>query len=473
MDALREIIAPPTAQQMGLLWLLLGVSLVIHLAFMGMVIGGTTLSVVFRFLSRSTKNPMHERFARDVIDAFVGNKGVGILLGVVPLFTISLIYIQMYTEVTTLPVYFWIASIVLVLIGLGQIYYYQDKFPKRDRGFFLHLGAGVAGLGALKAAYLVFFFGVTLLIDPEKWIVLNPSDPFWSWYSVSLSWNHIIRTLHFVIMAMAMTGVGVVFFFNHWPGKIKENADPEYRDFAKKIGIALALPMISVQPILWLANIHTMPPAAVSASLMEITIPALIFAAVVCHLLYSTLRNKGSKYGAWAFCLYLIVFATMVGNEQQATANATREYLDLANFNAKKNHEARKDKAMREWKEAPDNLGEQIFASRCISCHSLEPGVRKFGPSLHGMLGRKTKLASGKEIVADADYIRKSISDPDADIVESFSAGQMSGPIPPGEFAGMKLKALVKYLTGPKTGNEVAAPEEEGSEEKKETEEKK
>ena len=35
MDALREIIAPPSAHQMGLLWLLLGVSLVIHLAFMG------------------------------------------------------------------------------------------------------------------------------------------------------------------------------------------------------------------------------------------------------------------------------------------------------------------------------------------------------------------------------------------------------------------------------------------------------
>ena len=81
---------------MGLLWLLLGVSLVIHLVFMGMVIGGTMLSVVFRFLSRTTKNPMHERFARDVIDAFAANKGVGILLGVVPLFTISLIYMQMY-----------------------------------------------------------------------------------------------------------------------------------------------------------------------------------------------------------------------------------------------------------------------------------------------------------------------------------------------------------------------------------------
>ena len=52
MDALREIVAPPSASHMGLLWLLLGISLVIHLAFMGMVIGGTTLSVIFRNLSR-------------------------------------------------------------------------------------------------------------------------------------------------------------------------------------------------------------------------------------------------------------------------------------------------------------------------------------------------------------------------------------------------------------------------------------
>jgi len=250
-----------------------------------------------------------------------------------------------------------------------------------------------------------------------------------------------------------MTGVGVVFFFNHWPGKIKENADPEYRDFAKKIGIALALPMISVQPILWLANIHTMPPAAVSASLMEITIPALIFAAVVCHLLYSTLRNKGSKYGALAFCLYLIVFATMVGNEQQATANATREYLALANFNAEKQHQEDMDEAMRTWKKAPENLGELEF-TRCTSCHSVDAGSgRGIGPSLYGMLGRKAKLASGKEIIIDADYIRKSISDPDADIVDGFPAGLMSGTIKPGSITGIKLDALVKYLTGPKTGN--------------------
>jgi cytochrome c len=42
--------------------------------------------------------------------------------------------------------------------------------------------------------------------------------------------------------------------------------------------------------------------------------------------------------------------------------------------------------------------GQQVFASRCGVCHATEPGVKKFGPSLAGVFGRK----SGSE--ADFDY---------------------------------------------------------------------
>jgi hypothetical protein len=473
MDAIRDIFTPPTAQQQVLLWLLLGVSLVIHLAFMGMLMGGTILSIIFRLLHRATKNPMHERFARDVIDTFAANKGVGILLGIVPLITIGLIYTQMYSMATTVLVYFWLASIALVIVALGHIYFYQDNFPKRDRGFFLHLGAGAAGVGALKAAYLVFFFGLTLLIDPEKWYFLDPTRPFSSVYWISLSWNHIIRFTHFMIMAFALTGVGVIFFFNHWPGKTKEKADPEYQGFVKKIGVALALPMISMQPIIWFLDIWTMPPAAVSVWLMILTIPALVLAAIVCHLLYSTLRHGGSWQGAAAFVLFLCVFGIMVATEQRAAANATREYLALASFNAEKDLKEMEEEAMRTWRKPPENYGELIFMERCTACHSLDPGTRKIGPSLFGLLGREVELDSGKKFARDADYIRNSIADPDGDVVAGFTPGVMSGTIRAGSMTKGKLDALVKFLTGPKTGNEAPSEEEKTEGDGKETDEKK
>ena len=39
--------------------------------------------------------------------------------------------------------------------------------------------------------------------------------------------------------------------------------------------------------------------------------------------------------------------------------------------------------------------GKQIFEQRCQACHSVEPGVNKFGPSLAGVVGRKAATVPG------------------------------------------------------------------------------
>jgi cytochrome c len=39
--------------------------------------------------------------------------------------------------------------------------------------------------------------------------------------------------------------------------------------------------------------------------------------------------------------------------------------------------------------------GQKVFASRCNGCHATEPGVTKVGPSLAGILGRKSGSDAG------------------------------------------------------------------------------
>jgi cytochrome c len=39
--------------------------------------------------------------------------------------------------------------------------------------------------------------------------------------------------------------------------------------------------------------------------------------------------------------------------------------------------------------------GQQFFATHCTPCHSTEPGVNKTGPSLAGVVGRKSGSAPG------------------------------------------------------------------------------
>jgi cytochrome c oxidase subunit II len=91
--------------------------------------------------------------------------------------------------------------------------------------------------------------------------------------------------------------------------------------------------------------------------------------------------------------------------------------------------------------------GEQLFTSLgCVTCHSGESGAR--GPNLAGVYGTPQKLADGKTVIADDDYIRESILNPQAKLVATY------GPIMP-TFSGqvseeglIQLVAYIKSLTG-------------------------
>jgi nitric oxide reductase subunit C len=61
-------------------------------------------------------------------------------------------------------------------------------------------------------------------------------------------------------------------------------------------------------------------------------------------------------------------------------------------------------------------------APACSSCHSTEVGKVIIGPSLAGVASRAAERKSG--ISAD-DYLRESILDPNAYIVEGFRKGVM------------------------------------------------
>jgi cytochrome c oxidase subunit II len=63
----------------------------------------------------------------------------------------------------------------------------------------------------------------------------------------------------------------------------------------------------------------------------------------------------------------------------------------------------------------------------CLACHSLD-GSKIVGPTFKGLYGRKVQVQTDKgEITEDAtdDYIKRSILDPNAEIVNGFNKGLM------------------------------------------------
>jgi mono/diheme cytochrome c family protein len=86
--------------------------------------------------------------------------------------------------------------------------------------------------------------------------------------------------------------------------------------------------------------------------------------------------------------------------------------------------------------------GRELYASAgCMGCHSLDgsPGV---GPSLQDLAGRQVTLTDGQEVVADEAYVTEAIAEPDARVVEGYSAGTM----PDLGLGDAEIAALVAFL---------------------------
>lgn len=83
----------------------------------------------------------------------------------------------------------------------------------------------------------------------------------------------------------------------------------------------------------------------------------------------------------------------------------------------------------------------------CIGCHSLDgtPGV---GPTLQGMIGREVTVVTGgreRTLTADAEYIRRSILQPEADIVQGYP------PVMPsyqGRISEEEIDKMIDFLEG-------------------------
>lgn len=85
--------------------------------------------------------------------------------------------------------------------------------------------------------------------------------------------------------------------------------------------------------------------------------------------------------------------------------------------------------------------GRRLYTSRgCGGCHGAD-GAGGIGPELVGIAGSERELEDGSVEVADEEYIRRSITEPDADRVAGYSIR-----MPANQLDDSDVDALVAYL---------------------------
>jgi cytochrome c oxidase subunit 2 len=103
---------------------------------------------------------------------------------------------------------------------------------------------------------------------------------------------------------------------------------------------------------------------------------------------------------------------------------------------------------------APAAAGAALFAQRaCATCHQAQHG--SLGPSLVGLYGQPVVLTDGRTITADDAYLRESILNPQAKIVEGY---QPMMPTFQGQLDEEQILQLIQYIKSLKPPAEAAAP---------------
>lgn len=97
--------------------------------------------------------------------------------------------------------------------------------------------------------------------------------------------------------------------------------------------------------------------------------------------------------------------------------------------------------------DSPTANGKRIMKNiGCFACHTIDGG-KLVGPSFKGLYGSKQQVISGnteREVTADDEYIKKSIFDPNADVVKGFNKGLMQPYV--GQLSEDDVKQITEYL---------------------------
>lgn len=97
--------------------------------------------------------------------------------------------------------------------------------------------------------------------------------------------------------------------------------------------------------------------------------------------------------------------------------------------------------------ESPAATGRRIMQNiGCFACHSID-GSKLVGPSFKGVWGSTHLVTTGREereIVVNEEYVKRSIYDPNADIVDGYGRGLMLSY--EGQLSDNDISNIIEYL---------------------------
>ncbi|MEO8232867.1 MAG: c-type cytochrome [Ignavibacteriota bacterium] len=407
MDFLDKLVLPQSAEHIVLLHYMLILILALFVPFISIVFGGTFASIHYGKKYRKTKTLFYKKFSKDVIEYVTVNNGVGIILGIVPLFAAILIFAQLMHTSTIQTVNFLALSLVMIIVALLMIYTYrysvmisnvfdsvnsnsisdkdveEDYKKLKEKTSYLSLNYGKGGL-------ILLFIGIWFYIA-----AITSATNFTSWnYSGLITAlaapKVLLNLLIFIAFAITLTSAAILFIHLYW-NESKKNEDPAYtkfvKDTASKAGLKASIPL----PILILINILSFSNTTLSGSIFIYTIISILLIFLAYNFFYMIQFKNDYRFGSFIFFVLILASIALIIKDQKAMTNATEKHSLMlgTQYNTILADLKGENKVA-------EISGKDIYDVRCASCHKFDQKV--VGPAYFDVLpkyaGNESKLVA-------------------------------------------------------------------------------
>jgi cytochrome c551/c552 len=379
MNFISNLISTPTKEHLLLNHYIIIVLTLFFLTYMGILFVSVLLSLIYLNRSRSEENPFFLRLSKDLATTFIGNKSLGIVLGIMPSFVLLIAFSQILFGASILISQYLLYVFIFTTVAIIFAHLYKNSLNAADKTDQIRNLWGSLTIISLVLMIFTFISSTSLILFPSHWTLVHMQIP------VFFDFNLVIRFSIFFVAAFAVTGSAIIFFYFNWAGG-KENINKEYSDYIRKLGGGLALGFTLALPLLIVWYFKTIPPLAESFTAYWMAVAILVVLLIIANLLYLLLKNSNVRYGSSIFVLLIIALLMMSVNDNIAREQAlTQQTLIL---NAKADEVEMEIKMEQEKGKSPEQadeaLGKQIFDTKCIACHRFDR--RLVGPAYKNVL---------------------------------------------------------------------------------------
>jgi len=369
----QHFVVPPTAQHAGVVPLMFHMLQLIHLPFLGVMVGSSLVSLLFGF-------GKDKEGARLWAQLPGSNLWVWLVLGLVPSFCLPFLAGQLWYEARIPAVLTLELAFFLTLVGWIGLFLFQRLG---------HPLLGLVGHGCVGLALLVHAFFLSWLADPGQWFAAagRPS-------SVHM-WHALWLFAQLGVLALMVTMALGAFF---------------HSKLLPKGSWLICLLGSFVLPILVFFDLFSIPSPALRGGSILLGVTSVLLSAAVAVVAIRALWDEKLRQPAMLVLFSLggfLVFLFRV-NDYGMVANLDHLHHQLA-LQAEKQSALDVRQADRYQKAVVDlKVGKEVMDSRCSACHGWDKKI--VGPPLKVVLkkyqGSPERLAAFllKPTKVDAAY---------------------------------------------------------------------